>query len=87
MTIQIAVKLPDEIVRTLDQLVAGGAFPNRSQAVRHALEVMVQDQERQRIDASFVRGFAERPESAEELADATRLAIEAIEDEPWAPWW
>jgi Arc/MetJ-type ribon-helix-helix transcriptional regulator len=87
MTVQIAVKLPDEIVRTLDQLVASGAFPNRSRAVRHALEAMVQDQERQRIDASFARGFADRPESPEELADATRLAIEAIKDEPWVPWW
>lgn len=87
MTIQIAVKLPDEIVHAVDRMVAGGAFPSRSQAVRGALEAMVRAHERQRIDDAFVEGFASRPESDEELADATRLAIEAIEDEPWVRWW
>jgi Arc/MetJ-type ribon-helix-helix transcriptional regulator len=87
MTTQIAVKLPDALVRALDGLVERGAVPNRSQAVREALERFVRDAEAARIDAAFRDGFTRHPDRPEELAEATRLAVEAIEDEPWEPWW
>jgi Arc/MetJ-type ribon-helix-helix transcriptional regulator len=87
MTIQVAVKLPDELVRAVDRLVAQGAFANRSLAVRSALEQLVRHDQRRRIDAAFAEGFARRPEDERELEDARRLAIEAIEDEPWEKWW
>ena len=37
MSIQIAVRLPDEMVRHLDQLVAGGQAPSRASVVERAL--------------------------------------------------
>ncbi|MDP9452294.1 MAG: hypothetical protein M3P97_02645 [Actinomycetota bacterium] len=47
-----------------------------------ALEALVRGHERQLLDAAFAAGYTRTPETDEELADATRLAIEAIEDEP-----
>jgi Arc/MetJ-type ribon-helix-helix transcriptional regulator len=38
MTIQIAVRLPDELVEFLDQLVRQGEAKSRAAAVAHALE-------------------------------------------------
>lgn len=87
MTVQIAVKLPDGLVRNLDRLVDDGAFASRSQAVRRALDALVTSYQRKDVDDAFAAGFERDPDRDEELADATRLAVEAIEDEPWERWW
>lgn len=87
MTIQIAVKLPDELVREIDRLVDGGAFDNRSQAVRSGLEAIVASRRRQEIDRRYKDAMARLPETPEEIGEATRLAIDAIDDEPWERWW
>ena len=87
MTTQIAVKLPDGLVAELDRLVADGSFDSRSDAVRHGIEALVRHGERQRIDRAFVAGFRRVPDRDDELAQATRLAVQAINDEPWERWW
>jgi Arc/MetJ-type ribon-helix-helix transcriptional regulator len=87
MTIQLAVKLPESLADELDRLVADGSFASRSDAVRHAVEVLVRASERERIDRAFADGFARYPNTPAEMADATRLAVESIEDEPWERWW
>lgn len=87
MTTQIAVKLPDKLVGELDRLVEAGAFVNRSQAVRSGLEAMVAGRQRAAVDARYAESAALVPESDAELADASRLAIDAIHDEPWERWW
>lgn len=86
MTIQIAVKLPDELVAGLDELVRSGRFPSRSTGIRRALEVLLRAEERRRLDAAFAEGFRRHPDG-DDLAEATRLAVEAIEEEPWERWW
>jgi Arc/MetJ-type ribon-helix-helix transcriptional regulator len=87
MTTQIAVKLPDEVVGAIDRLVAEGQFRSRSAAVRRALDDLVAASQRASVDRAFARGFRAVPETEAELADATRLAVEAIDDEPWEKWW
>jgi Arc/MetJ-type ribon-helix-helix transcriptional regulator len=84
---QIAVKLPDELVRDLDELVAQGHFPSRSSAVRRAVEIIVSGQRRDALEEAYANGYRHAPESESELAEAERLARQAIEDEPWAKWW
>jgi len=87
MSIQLAVKLPESLADELDRLVSEGTFASRSDAVRHAVEVLVRAEDRGRIDRAFAEGFARHPDTATEIADATRLAVESIEDEPWERWW
>jgi Arc/MetJ-type ribon-helix-helix transcriptional regulator len=87
MTIQIAVKLPDRLVAELDVLVAQGTFDSRSDAVRQGIEALVRSTERRRIDAAFEEAFSRHPDTPEEMAEATRLAIESINEEPWEKWW
>lgn len=87
MTRQIAVKLPDELLARLDELVRAGKFANRSSGVRRALEVLLGAEERRRVDAAFADGFGRAPDDGPELAEATRLALEAINEEPWERWW
>ena len=84
---QIAVKLPDRLVRELDELVAQGHFSSRSSAVRRGVELIVSAKRRDAIEEAYAIGYRQVPESEGELADATRLATQAIEDEPWEKWW
>jgi Arc/MetJ-type ribon-helix-helix transcriptional regulator len=84
---QIAVKLPDGLVRELDGLVAQGLFPSRSSAVRRAVEMIVSGQRRDALEEAYANGYREVPESESELAEAKRLATQAIENEPWEKWW
>ena len=87
MTIQIAVKLPDELVQELDRLVEQGDFASRSQAVRSGISAIVAARRRAEIERRFRQAAVDLPETERELADATRLATEAIHDEPWQRWW
>ncbi|MDQ6687704.1 MAG: ribbon-helix-helix domain-containing protein [Actinomycetota bacterium] len=84
---QIAVKLPDGLVRQLDELVAEGLFSNRSSAVRRAVEIIVSGKRRDALEEAYANGYRHVPESESELAEAKRLATQAIEDEPWEKWW
>ena len=84
---QIAVKLPDRLVRELDELVAQGCFSSRSSAVRRGVELVVSGQRRDAIEEAYANGYRQVPESESELAEANRLARRAIDDEPWDKWW
>lgn len=87
MTKQIAVKVPQELVESVDELVAGGHFDSRSHAVRAGLEAAVAARRHQQLDRRYRDVFARSPETAGEVAEAKRLAVDAIEDEPWERWW
>lgn len=84
---KIAVKLPDGLVRDLDELVAQGLFSSRSSAVRRAVEMIVSGQRRDALEEAYANGYRQVPESESELAEAKRLATQAIDDEPWEKWW
>lgn len=87
MTIQIAVKLPDELLGEVDLLVEQGTFASRSQAVRTGLDSLVTVHRRAEADRRYREAAARHPESAKELAEARRLAVDSIRDEPWERWW
>ncbi|MEA2686998.1 MAG: hypothetical protein QOE93_2193 [Actinomycetota bacterium] len=84
---QIAVKLPDGLVRELDDLVAQGLFSSRSSAVRRAVEMIVAGQRRDALEEAYANGYRQAPESESELAEARRLATQTIDEEPWEKWW
>ena len=87
MTRQIAVKLPDELVQEVDALVARGVFRSRSAAVRRGLLTVLAAERRAAVDRAYEEGYRRLPESEAELAEAARLAREAIREEPWDRWW
>jgi len=78
---------PEDLVPRVDELVAAGAIPSRSAAIRQSLESLIAGQRRSTIDESIRRGYTRLPESEEELARAHQLAEQAIKDEPSERWW
>lgn len=84
MTIQLAVKLPDELVRRLDALVAAGTFENRTQLVRAGIDSIVTESEKALIDQAFRDA---QPQDDEMVAEMYERSLASIRDEPWEPWW
>ena len=87
MTTQIAVKLPDDLLAAIDRLVDNHRFASRSEIVRAGLQRVIADDASQAINHAFARGFAQHPDSDDDVRRATSLAIESIADEPWEKWW
>jgi Arc/MetJ-type ribon-helix-helix transcriptional regulator len=87
MTTQIAVKIPDEVLARIDEMVAKGLFQSRSAAVRQGLETLLVAHKRRAVDRAFRDAFRENPETDDEMKEAHRLAIESIHDEVWEKWW
>lgn len=83
MSIQIAVRLPTELVDELDALVRGGRFDTRADAVRSALATLVDGERRRRVGEAIADGYRRVPQTDEELGAATGAAIRSIHEEPW----
>ena len=82
MSEQIAVRIPDELAESLADLVAEGRFETRADAVRTALETLVEAERRRRVGALIADGYRAIPQD-DEVAAATRAAIRSIHEEPW----
>ena len=67
---QIAVKLPDALVKQLDDLVDQGVFPNRSSAVRSAVEAILTRRHRDALEQAYAAGYRRLPDSEGELSQA-----------------
>lgn len=72
MSGQIAIRIPDEDLAALDDIVARGTFPNRAVAVREALTRLLRSEARRSIDESYRRGYGAYPQ--EEWVGAAGLA-------------
>lgn len=75
--------MSDELARALDGLVASGRFATRAEAVRAAIEGLLDAERRRQIGQRIVEGYRALPQTDSEVAAATAAAIASIEEEPW----
>lgn len=61
MTVQIAVRLPQQLLARVDQLVQTGSVNSRADAVRQALERLVTAIEHAETTSQIVAGYTDRP--------------------------
>ena len=83
---QVTLKLPDDELARLDQLIEAGRFPNRHAALRAAFERLLAAEAEALIDAQIVAGYERVPDGADgEAMDAAAFAAarRSIADEPW----
>jgi Arc/MetJ-type ribon-helix-helix transcriptional regulator len=83
MSQQIAVRLPDELLDRLETLVASGRFETKAEAVRAAIQVMVETELRRETGRRIAAGYRDKPQTDEEVARATEGAVRSIQEEPW----
>jgi Arc/MetJ-type ribon-helix-helix transcriptional regulator len=79
---QFAIQMSDDLARSLDELIESGRFATRAEAVRVAIEQLLDKERRRELGRRIVKGYSDAPQSDAEVAEATRAAISSIED-PW----
>lgn len=82
MATQLAIRLSDVTLRSLDRLVRIGLYTNRTEAIRAAVNTLLKDLERREIEAAIVAGYQRLPDSPTDgwLESATQAMVSA---EPW----
>lgn len=83
MSEQFAIRMSDELASSLDELVSTGRFTTRAEAIRAAIEQLLDDERRRTIGRRIVQGYTDVPQSDGEVAAATESAVRSIEEEPW----
>ena len=82
-TTQLAVRLDQEQLDALDQLIAQGEFESRADAVRIGLAAAMRAVRSRQIDVAIVAGYEQHPPTLQEDAAAQAALREAIAEEPW----
>lgn len=82
-TVQIAVRIPADLLAAVDALIGDGIAENRADLVRGALERFVEESERIRIDQAITDGYQRIPVTADEEATAMAALRKSIAEEPW----
>jgi Arc/MetJ-type ribon-helix-helix transcriptional regulator len=83
MSIQIAIRIPDAVAQQLEALVASGRFDTKADAVRTALEALVDAERRSDVGRRIVEGYRKVPQEDVEVAAAAEAASRSIDEEPW----
>jgi Arc/MetJ-type ribon-helix-helix transcriptional regulator len=83
VTEQIAIRLPEELLDRVDELVEEGVYESRAAAVRAGLEILAELARRRALDDAIVRGYERLPPTPAERASALASLREAITEEPW----
>jgi Arc/MetJ-type ribon-helix-helix transcriptional regulator len=83
MSQQIAIRIPDALAAELEGLVSSGRFETKADAVRAALETLVDAERRADVGRRIVEGYQRVPQEDADVAEASHAASRSIEEEPW----
>ena len=80
---QIAVRLDEDDVARLDDMVSEGRFDSRAEAVRAAVRGMLDAERRRAAGEAIAAGYRRVPQSDDEVTAAEVNVRRLIEEEPW----
>lgn len=80
---QLVVRVGDDLAAEVDRLVSDGAVTSRSEAVRVALERLVDDHRRNQTGRAIAEGYRRLPQSSADVAWADESSVAMIAEEPW----
>jgi Arc/MetJ-type ribon-helix-helix transcriptional regulator len=83
MSVQIAIRIPTALAAHLDDLVRAGRFETKADAVRSALEALIDAERRADVGRRIVEGYRRVPQDDADVAAASRAAGRSIDEEPW----
>jgi len=82
-TEQIAVRLPEQLLAVLDDLVGRGVYKSRAAAVRAGIEAVLELDQRRLTDLAILDGYRRTPPTVAERESAIASLRDAIVEEPW----
>lgn len=80
---QLVTRVGEALVDAIDALVEAGAVASRSDAVRVALERLIDGYRRHEVGQRIVAGYRNRPQSDDEVGWSDQATEAMIADEPW----
>jgi Arc/MetJ-type ribon-helix-helix transcriptional regulator len=83
MSYQMAIRIPDALASQLEALVSSGRFETKAEAVRAALETLIDAERRADVGRRIVEGYRRVPQDDADVADASHAADRSIDEEPW----
>jgi len=78
MTQQIAVRIPDDQLKALDDAVEAGVFESRADGVRRALALLLRDLREKQIGREYREAYARHPEDPAIGRMGIKLLAEAV---------
>ncbi len=87
MSTQLAIRLPDDLLRDLDWVVHRLNYDSRTEAMRDALVKLIDQERRRQIDEQYIEAYTRMPQTDDEVESAYDSLRQAIEEEPWERWW
>ena len=83
MSRMITIRMPDDRVSAIDELVASGTHKSRAALIIDAIDKLVAQLESEAIDRAIVEGYTGIPQTAEELEYARAAGRRSVAAEPW----
>ncbi len=77
------MRVPENLLAALDDLVERGAYPSRASAVRAGLRAILEIEQRRATDRAVIDGYLRVPPTVEEEAAALASLRDAISEESW----
>jgi metal-responsive CopG/Arc/MetJ family transcriptional regulator len=84
MSTQLAVRLPDDLLRDLDWVVIRLEYDSRAEVMREALVRLVDQERRRQIDEQYVEAYTRMPQTEEEMADIPFQSWDLDGDDDWS---
>ena len=78
MTQQIAVRIPEDQLKALDDAIEAGAFESRADGVRQALARLLRDLREEQIGREYREAYARHPEDPAIGRMGIKLLAEAV---------
>jgi len=79
----ITLRMPDDRVARIDELVRAESYESRASFIVEAINRLVDEIEQREIDRQIVEGYTRVPQTDEELRWAEASALDSIREEPW----
>jgi Arc/MetJ-type ribon-helix-helix transcriptional regulator len=83
MSKMITVRMPEDSVARIDELVRAESYESRASFIVDAINRLVEELEEREIDRKIVEGYTRFPQTEEERRWAEESALRSIAEEPW----
>jgi metal-responsive CopG/Arc/MetJ family transcriptional regulator len=84
MSTQLAIRLPDDLLRDLDWVVLRLNYDSRTEAMRDALVRLIDQERRRQIDEQYIEAYTRMPQTDEELGDIPWQSWDLDGDDDWS---
>ncbi len=84
MSTQLAIRLPDDLLRDLDWVIIRRNYDSRAEAMRDALVKLIDQERRRQIDEQYIEAYTRMPQTEEEMADIPWQSWDLDGDDDWS---